>query len=109
MLKAGAKGVFWLRAMTEFLEQGMSELLGNIEARYGKGMPIICESNSLRNVLEPGLFFVINRAGNKKVKESCERVKHMADKEITLISNQEGFDFDINSIFYSGNIWRFYG
>jgi hypothetical protein len=56
MLRAGAKAVFWLKIMNESLESDFSELFNNIEKQYGKNVPLICESNSLRNVINTGFF-----------------------------------------------------
>ena len=53
MLAAGAGRVFWLRAMKTHLEEGISALLDII----GNDVICVCESNSLRQVVEPGAFY----------------------------------------------------
>ena len=55
LLVAGASRVFWLRALKEHLMEGIKALLDII----GSDAISICESNSLREVVEPGLFLIV--------------------------------------------------
>jgi molybdopterin-guanine dinucleotide biosynthesis protein A len=106
MLRAGADRVYWLRVLATGLENGFKEVLAKIHKENGDDLCIVCESNSLRKVFKPGIFFVLNRIGNKKVKQSCQEVKHYADQFINLISIQEGFDTDINDFSFADNSWH---
>lgn len=107
MLRAGASAVYWLRVRDGALKDGASALLEKIESSFGKGLPVVCESNSLRTVLEPGLFFVLNRQNNSSVKQSCRTVEHHSDKKVTLLSIEQGFDFDLSKISFANDRWYF--
>jgi len=87
LLLAGARQVLWLRVVAEALADGAAALLD----RLPPGLPVVCESNSLRRVVEPGLFVVVRRAGSRKTKPSCREVLHHADVEIT----SDGSTFDL--------------
>lgn len=76
MLRAGASEVLWLRARREHLEKGMAEVLERIPA----GTPIVCESNSARRVVEPGVFIVVKKGGEAEIKASCAAVIGEADR-----------------------------
>ncbi|MCP4179159.1 MAG: molybdenum cofactor guanylyltransferase [bacterium] len=105
MLRAGAAKVYWLRVLSTGLENGFNELLARIHKENGNDLCVVCESNSLRKVLKPGIFFVLNRTGNEKVKPSCKEVQHYADKFINLISIEEGFDTNTEDFSFVNNSW----
>jgi molybdopterin-guanine dinucleotide biosynthesis protein A len=92
LLAAGASRVFWLRVMKTHLEEGIRSLLEVV----GRQENLICESNSLREVVEPGLFFMVVRDDLEVWKSSAENVRKYADR--TVISDGRGFDFDIGRI-----------
>jgi len=92
MLAAGAKKVFWLRVLKSHLEQGLTALLEVI----GNDQVMVCESNSLRKVVEPGLFFMIRSGKATRCKSSAEEVIGYADDIVLFYGSQ--FDIDINSI-----------
>jgi molybdenum cofactor guanylyltransferase len=46
--------------------------------------PVICESNSLRHVVEPGLFLMMQRLGSEAVKTSAAEVWDLADRVIPV-------------------------
>ncbi len=75
MAAAGADKVFWLRVRQEHLEKGIKEFL----KRTTDKEIIVCESNSLRTCVEPGLFVVMKKDGVKRIKKSCEEVIKYAD------------------------------
>jgi len=99
MLVAGAKRVFWLRVMNKRLAEGLTCLLDII----GREAVSICESNSLRQVVDPGLFLMVKRRDSKTWKSSARNVKKYADKIIT--TGPDGFDFDLNQINLTDNKW----
>ena len=92
LLAAGASRVYWLRVMREHLEESMKSLLEVI----GGDKIIVCESNSLRKVVEPGLFFMVARDDLEVWKHSARSVKKYADR--VIISDGRRFDFDIGRI-----------
>jgi len=92
LLAAGASRVFWLRVLKEHLLEGMTALLDII----GPDAISICESNSLREVVEPGLLLIVGNDDSKIWKSSAFGVKKYADR----IVNSDGtiYDFDPNRI-----------
>jgi molybdopterin-guanine dinucleotide biosynthesis protein A len=87
MLAAGAKKVFWLRVLKQHLEEGANALQDAI----GTGAISVCESNSLRWVVEPGLFFMFKAKDSNEYKPSAAEVADYADRIILF----DGRDFDI--------------
>lgn len=71
--KAGADRVYWIRAYPEFLSRAFEEFLGLVE----DADLIICESNSLRNFVKPGIFIMIDNTDNKK--QTAQAVYDYAD------------------------------
>jgi molybdenum cofactor guanylyltransferase len=80
MLGAGASRVLWLRVRHASLEEGVRALMDLVPA----GAPIVCESNSAREVVTPGCFVIIREKGSGAIKESCKRVMARADRHITF-------------------------
>ncbi|MCR6544180.1 hypothetical protein [Dehalobacterium formicoaceticum] len=75
LLAAGADQVYWLKAQKDYLREGTRELLAQITS---DGI-IICESNSLRNVVRPGYFIMIDNCGDAPWKKSARDVAEKAD------------------------------
>jgi len=90
LLAAGASRVFWLRVMKTHLEEGLAALLDII----GPDAVSICESNSLRLVVEPGLFLMVQGSNQEVPKSSARAVMRYADR--IVISDGDNFDFDID-------------
>ncbi|MCK5850063.1 MAG: hypothetical protein KAH23_04045 [Kiritimatiellae bacterium] len=88
LLAAGAERVFWLRVMRSHLQEGFNALLELI----GRNTISVCESNSLRAIVRPGLFLMIRDNLSDNIKESASAVIEYADR--TIVS--DGNDFDIN-------------
>lgn len=60
--KAGAEKVYWIRAYPEYLSQAFEDflsLLDDVDI-------ILCESNSLRKYVKPGIFVMIDNAKDGK-------------------------------------------
>jgi hypothetical protein len=74
LLAAGADRVFWLRAERPCLIEGFKNFIYKVPA----SAVIICESNSLREVVCPGLFIMLE-SGNGDIRSSFENVRHLAD------------------------------
>lgn len=92
LLAAGAERVFWLRVLRENIPEGLSALLDMIEP----GAVCICESNSLRRVVEPGMFLIVRSSDSTSWKDSAAEVKEYADK--IVVSDGRRFDLDIERI-----------
>ncbi len=100
LLAAGASRVFWLRVMRLHLKQGLTALLSIM----GPDAVSICESNSLRHVVEPGLFLVVTAPNLKKWKASAQDVRRYVDK--VVVSDGSNFDFDIDEIKLTQRRWQ---
>ena len=92
MLAAGAKKVFWLRALKQHLEEGVNAL----QAAIGTDAVSVCESNSLRLVVEPGLFFMFKAVDSNKCKPSAAQVANLADR--TVLFDGSNFDISLDEI-----------
>ncbi len=86
MLHAGATRVFWLRVHLPHIAEAaraLAPLLSKADAA-------ICESNSLRLVIQPDLFLVFRVSDETTVKPSCQAVIHQATRQVTF--NGQGWD-----------------
>jgi len=99
LLAAGASRVLWLRVLRSHLEQGLTALVSIV----GSDTTLICESNSLRHVVKPGLFLMIAAPNLKQWKGSAGEVRRYIDK--VVVSDGAGFDFDIDRIKLTGGKW----
>jgi DNA polymerase III delta prime subunit len=88
MLQAGAKEVFFVMVKPGFIAEAFEKLQPFLPETL-----IVCESGQLHEVVTPGLFLFVKRAGDEIVKP--EYLKHSP-----LIINNDGnyFDFDIQNI-----------
>lgn len=83
LLAAGAQKVYWLKTLKSHIGEGIRHFLTLVP----EDALVICESNSLRNVVDPGVFIMLNNSGDAPVKKSAGNVMHKADILI---------DYDIN-------------
>jgi len=99
MLASGAKRAFWLRAREEHLADEFSNLLGII----GEKAVIICESNTLRRFVRPGVFLMILPNDVREIKPSFHDIVELADR----IVHTDGSNFDIspNDIHFREGRW----
>ncbi len=99
LLEAGAENVYWLRVLKDHLEEGFAALMESI----GDRAISICESNSLRQIVEPGLFLVVRGKDSQTVKASCRDVIVYADR--IVLSDKSDFDIDLDDIGITGGRW----
>jgi len=99
LLAAGASRVFWLRVLKTHLMEGLAALLDAVVPEVTS----ICESNSLRSVVEPGVFLVAERKGAKIWKPSALEVKEYADR--IVVSDGSSFDLDVGRIRLEDGKW----
>ncbi len=99
LLAAGASSVYWLRVLRGHLEEGAAALLEALGS-----MPAVCESNSLRTVLEPGLFLFLRSGSDTASKPTAEVVRPWADREITFDGAQ--FDCAPEGVLWENGLWR---
>jgi len=99
LLTAGASRVFWMRVLKTHLEEAVTALLRVI----GSDSISVCESNSLRQVVEPGVFLMVKDRSVKAWKESAQQVRRYADRIVT--SNGKGSDFNLDQIELENGKW----
>ncbi len=99
LLTAGASRVFWLRSLKSSLQDASIALLNTV----GSDAVSICESNSLCQVVEPGLFLMVQRVGQQQWKKSAREVKKYADR--IVVSDGGTFDIDLDRIRLVNRKW----
>ena len=75
LLASGVGRVFWLRCHKEHLTEGIEYFLSQIS----RDAVIICESNSLREVVKPGRFIMLKNPEDTSVKPSAAAVMDLVD------------------------------
>ena len=99
MLEAGATRVLWLRCLKSHLELGARALIDAI----GPDTVCVCESNSLRRVLKPGVFVIVKDKDSRGFKASAEDVLEFADR--VVLSDSASFDLNLDRVELPGNRW----
>ena len=84
LLASGAKVVYWLKALKDHIGEGIAAVLAEIPA----DALIICESNSLRKVVQPGIFIMMKNTDDDQIKKSAQEVFDHA--EIVFENNFDG-------------------
>lgn len=100
MLAAGASKVIMLKVNQNALEEGINALIEIIP----DGTLTVFESNSVRKVIEPGLFLVIKNLTEKHIKDSCAEVMGYADKVIDFCDMN--WNFSPERIYILENSWQ---
>jgi len=90
LLAAGAGRVFWIRVLKEHLVDGITALLEAIDPEAVS----ICESNSLRQIVEPGLFLMVRKKDSNAWKSSARDVIKYADR--IVVSDGSSFDLALD-------------
>jgi hypothetical protein len=93
--------VFWLRVLKDHLAEGMGALLDQMPVR----LPVVCESNSARLVLNPSLFVVVKSGQDDGVKPSCQAVMPHADMVVTY--DGKGWDIQPDRCAWAEHQWSF--
>ncbi|AAK79955.1 hypothetical protein BJV85_001880 [Clostridium acetobutylicum] len=75
LLKAGADRVFWLKTLKSYSYEAIKYFITQLP----KNTLVICESNSIRHVVRPGGFIMVNREGVSAIKKSAREVIDYAD------------------------------
>lgn len=93
LLAGGAEKVYWLKTLASHISVGIEAVM----ARIPEKALIICESNSLRKVVEPGVFVMVKNTEDSQIKKSAAEVVDQAD---IVFENyfQEDFDELISEI-----------
>jgi hypothetical protein len=107
LLNAGARQVFWLRVLQEHLLTGMEALLELIPPDSA----VVCESNSIRTIIEPGVFLMVKGKNLRTLKPSARDVQNLADRIIDFDPERledNPFNFDLDEIQLLDNKWVVY-
>lgn len=99
MLKAGANRVFRIKTKSNFLKEAFEDFY----AQLAENSFIVCESNSLRNVLKPSIFILIKHKNSEEIKPSAKKLAPLADKIIYTDGIEH--DFNAKKIIISNNKW----
>jgi molybdopterin-guanine dinucleotide biosynthesis protein A len=99
MAAAGASRTLWLRVRRNALDAGAKALLQAAEP----ASLIVCESNSLRTTIEPGLFVMVRPNASRRPKPSAAKVARLADLPLTF--DGRGFTPGIGEIGISQGRW----
>jgi len=92
MLLAGATETFWLHSKDVFLNEALNELLPMID----KNSFVVCESNSLRRLVEPDVFIMIKNL-KSEIKNSVKDVLELADFTIEF-DGTKFLQFDLDTL-----------
>jgi molybdopterin-guanine dinucleotide biosynthesis protein A len=87
LLKAGAARVFWLMARREALAEGLDALM----ARIDRDAVIVAESNSLRQVVAPGLFLMLKGQERDRVKPTAREVMPFVDISVPSVGGKAAY------------------
>ena len=99
MLAAGCRRVFWLRVLEEHLLEGFTALL----ERAGREAVMICESNGMRQIVEPGLFLMVKDRRSDQLKPSARGIMQYADQLVQF--DGQAHDLDLGRIHFAGGAW----
>jgi hypothetical protein len=103
MLKAGATRVYYLRVEDTFIEEAILHFFSS----YINNELVVCESRSLRNIIEPGLFLMMMRepaiGGPKDVSGYLEK----ADCIFNFISQKSDIQLFNNSLYFNERHFSF--
>lgn len=75
LLAAGADKVYWLKTLKSNIGDGIEALMSKVP----DNSIIVCESNSLRSVVKPGVFIMLDNSKDGQIKESAMAVIDSAD------------------------------
>ena len=75
LLASGAEKVYWLKTLKTHIHEAIKHFLTIIP----RDTLIICESNSLRNIVKPGVFIMLKNTENSSIKKSASEVIDRAD------------------------------
>ena len=99
MLSAGAKRAYLLIVDRNSLQKGIDAVLRILP----NNALVVIESNTIRKVIEPGLFLVIKELTNHSVKQSCAEVIEFADKIVEF--NNMNWDFHPDNVLIQNKRW----
>jgi hypothetical protein len=99
-LKAGSSEVYYVQTK----DSSLVEVLSYFDDILDSNTAIVCESGGLRDVIEPGLFLILNKSENKNFKPRIEKYKHLSDAWIEF--DGEEFTLPAEQIIYENQKWK---
>lgn len=99
MLQSGASETFWIHTKAEYLNDALQKLLPMLD----KNSYFVCESNSLRKIVEPDVFIMIKNL-NSGIKNTAVEVLASADLTVDF-NGKEFVYFDISRILIENEKW----
>ncbi len=100
MLDAGADLVLYVQVWDNNLDRILPTIIENIIP----GSVVICESGWVRNLVEPGVFLILNRKDEPEMKENVAKFKPLADRWIEF--DGENFDFNPEDLSFENGKWK---
>jgi hypothetical protein len=100
MLQAGSQEVYYVQAK----DDALTEVLSYFEEILSAETPVICESGGLRDLIEPGVFLMINKKNNNNIKPRAIGYQKLADKWIEF--DGENFNFTAENISFIHDKWK---
>jgi hypothetical protein len=101
MIRAGATRVFYIRAQDDFMEAAILRFLEIIGNR-----PIVCESRSLRTLVEPGLFLLMMRDLPGEQPKNMSQYLAIADDICSSGNDNEAIQSLTSRISFNENGWK---
>jgi molybdopterin-guanine dinucleotide biosynthesis protein len=104
LLAAGAKKVFWFKTDEKYALSGFKEIL----EKDIKNKPVLCETNSMRKYIKPGIFLMVKRENYIEKKETAEAVIDYVDMFVTCKKNENDLVFEpdiVNKLVLKENKW----
>ncbi len=86
MLESGARQVFWLRCRQARLRDAVEALVSRLQP----GQVVVAESNSLAQVVDPGLFLMVTDGRSAPIKPTAAAVLSLASE--IVVSHGNTFD-----------------
>jgi molybdopterin-guanine dinucleotide biosynthesis protein A len=99
MLRAGAFKAFWLQAQDSRLLAGLDALIASIPA----GTAIVCDSDSARAFIEPGILIVVRHSSNGPMDENGAALVNAADLRCSF--DGHCLDFRPDGLAFVGGRW----
>jgi hypothetical protein len=88
MLQAGADNVYFLMVKQEDLLEAFKSMLYLLTPSL-----LICESDGLQQIVEPGILFFVMQKGSKIIKQ-----QHITPNTIKVERLEDSFDYNISSL-----------
>jgi hypothetical protein len=100
MLQAGASRSFFICSPEDQLPVAMGKILELSDDHT----LFVCESGGIRRFAEPGLFFIVGRAGNEDIKPGTHDLMQFENSWLTF--NGRHFNLNLNEIVIHHNSWE---